>query len=274
MLDISVWSEFYHDRSPEEKIGCFLDAGLRCAELSDEDGALLLERGEPARVGRELREFADARGFSFPQGHLFLTVDVCEAGSVEVLKRWLELFESVGVRSAVLHASGGAELTTEERFERRVAAIAKLADFVKGSGLTICLENLCGEGNPRTAEDLLALIDAAGGSEELGICLDTGHLNVVRRKYGVDATQRGFILTAGSRLKALHIADNDGSSDQHQLPFARGNVNMREVVAALREVGYDRLFNFEIPGESGNCPAEFKVEKLRYARSIGEFLLR
>ena len=77
-----------------------------------------------------------------------------------------------------------------------------------------------------------------------GICLDTGHLNLK------DKDQRNFILKAGKRLKALHIADNQGETDQHMMPYGRGNIDFDEVIRALREVDYEGLFNLEIPCEN------------------------
>ena len=39
--------------------------------------------------------------------------------------------------------------------------------------------------------------------------LDTGHANIS----GIDQVE--FIRKAGTQIKALHIADNEGTSDQH-----------------------------------------------------------
>ena len=136
--------------------------------------------------------------------------------------------------------------------------------------MTICLENLMEESCPRTSSDLLALIDAAGG-KNLGICLDTGHLNVVNAR-GVSESQHDFIMNAGARLKALHIADNDGSSDMHLMPYGRGRIDWKSVMMSLAEVGYDRLFNLEIPGES-RAPLEVKIAKLDYIKRMCEYLL-
>ena len=81
-----------------------------------------------------------------------------------------------------------------------------------------------------------------------------------------------FIRAAGSRLKALHIADNDTSGDQHLLPFGCGTVDWQDVMRGLREVGYSGLFNFEVPGER-RAPLAVRREKLRYARALSDILL-
>ena len=267
-LDISVWSNYLWELEPERRIDTFLAHGFDRSEFSDEDGALILERGEGAAA--ELRKYADSVGFRFPQGHLYLRVDVCSDGAVDILKRWLDMFDTLGIRSAVLHAAGGRELESAQRFELRAGAIRSLSEYIDGSGMTICLENLIEDFCPRTSGDLISLIDAAGG-KNLGICLDTGHLNVVNTR-GVSESQHDFILNTGARLKALHIADNDGSGDMHLMPYGRGRIDWQSVMTSLAEVGYDRLFNLEIPGES-RAPLEVRVAKLDYIKRLCEYML-
>ena len=267
-LDFSVWSNYLWGLEPERRIDTFLAHGFNRSEFSDEDGALILERG--GNAAKQLRSYADSVGFSYPQGHLYLRVDICADGSVDTLKRWLDMFNTLGIRSAVLHAAGGRELEAERRFEKRVGTIRELSEYIDGSGMTICLENLMEEYCPRTSGELNALIDAAGG-KNLGICLDTGHLNVVNNR-GVNESQSDFISAAGARLKALHIADNDGSSDMHLMPYGRGRIDWQSVMTALAEVGYDRLYNLEIPGES-RAPLEVRELKLDYIKRMCEYLL-
>jgi len=271
-LPISVWSEALSGLTPEEKIDAFLSLGYTCTELSDEDGFRLLERGRGVTVGREYRRLADAKGFSFSQGHLWLRADITAGDeAIDALKNWLDLFSELGIRSAVLHTTGDNELPDEVLFEKRVRALETLTRYIKGSDVTICLENLRSKKMACTAEQLNAMIDAVG-DENLGICLDTGHLNF-SASYGLGESQADFIRCAGKRLKALHIDDNDGTADQHRLP-GRGTVNWQEVMSALAEVGYDRLFNLEIPGEFGGLSMDARFEKLRLAKTISENLLK
>lgn len=274
MLTCSVWSAYFMEMSPEDMIDEFLRAGFTATEFSDEHGAMMVARGNVEKEGRKLKELAADRGFSFPQGHLLLRADICAPDAEATLKPWLDLFMAMGIRAGVLHAAGGADLADEERFERRVRTLSALARHVRGSDFTICLENLMGTRYPKTAEELNALIDAVGDDRNLGICLDTGHLNV--KEQSEKQSQADFIRKAGARLKALHIADNDTSGDQHMMPygvpFAKGAVDWPPVMRALREVGYDRLFNMEVPGER-DCPLPVRRHKLAYSRRLCEYLL-
>ena len=105
------------------------------------------------------------------------------------------------------------------------------------------------------------------GSPDLGICLDTGHLNLTVKGH------RNFILKAGKKLKALHITDNDGTADRHLMPFTRYGIDFLEIVKTLREVGYDGIFNLEIPGEAG-IPMELRDAKLAYIKACYRYLLQ
>jgi sugar phosphate isomerase/epimerase len=267
----SVWSSYFIDLSPEEMIKAFSAKGWFYSELSDEHAAVLLERGKPEIVGKRFKNFADENNFSFPQGHLWLRCDIEAPNQTEVvdkLKEWLELFHTVGIQNAVLHP-GGTKVTTvgdeaERALEVRVRALRELSNFIKGTDMTICLENIFS--TVPECDGLLEIIEAAACSN-IGICLDTGHLNLC------SGDQAGFIRKAGKYLKALHIADNEGVTDQHLMPFGRGTVIWGETIAALKENKYEGLFNFEIPGEN-RCPLPMRLAKLDYLKEITEIMLK
>lgn len=269
----SVWTSYFVELSPEEVIDTYIEAGFTASEFSDEHGFVMLARAKergisPKAAGAELKAYADRKGFSFPQGHLFHDVDLCADGVEEVLTEWLDLFIGLGVRSAVLHAGGGKELTFEARFDRWIQVLTVLTDHLKGTDMSIALENL----KDTTDVEMLNKIIDTVGDEHLGICLDTGHLHLTTDKGLTTQSQGEFIRRAGKRLIALHIADNDTSSDMHILPFCRGTIDWRDFMTALREVGYDRLFNYEIPGE--NRASLFnRRAKLPYIRAVTEELL-
>jgi sugar phosphate isomerase/epimerase len=143
-------------------------------------------------------------------------------------------------------------------FDANVTALRAITSHLSGSGMTICLEN-CGQDAP----ELLSLIDAVGSDapEGLAICLDTGHHNLIKGDQGK------FIRQAGQLLKALHLHDNDGSGDQHLLPYGNGRINWKDVFTALNEIGYRGLYNWEIPGERRG-PLEVRLAKLDYLRAL------
>ena len=268
-MKLSMWSSYYMDLSPEDAILELEKNGYHFCELSDEHAAVLLARGDAKTVGTAFKAFCDRHNVQVLQGHLFLTIRLCDETKpvVETLKNWLDLFEAIGIKSAVLHCDGMYEsnLSLEEKREKNAAVLRRLTDYLSGKDLVICLENLypfC-----ENADELLWFINTIG-SDNLGICLDTGHLNITEFR-----DQAAFIKKAGKHLKALHIADNEGERDQHMMPFGRGNVDFETVVTALKEIGYDNLFNLEIPGER-QCPLEVRGYKLQYIKQVFDYLTR
>lgn len=268
-MKLSMWTSYYMDLSPEDAIREIAKNEYKYAELSDEHAAELLKRGEPKEVGKAFKAFADAQGVQMPQGHLYLKVRLRdkEQPVVPILKNWLDLFLACGVCRAVLHCDtvvkDGESLNQIQ--EENAAVLRELVAYLEGTDMVICLENLGPKSRVRNAEELLWYIREIG-EEHLGICLDTGHLNLTEFK-----DQASFIHAAGKHLKALHIADNEGENDQHLMPFGRGTVDIQAVVRALKEIGYDGLFNFEIPGER-SCPLPVRGFKLQYIQNMVNYL--
>lgn len=263
-LKTSIWSHYFHGRSPEEKLKEIAGCGYRYAELSTEDGAELLTRGDPETTGARFREEAEALGIELLQGHLMLEADILNRAHVEGLKSWIALFYAAGVRNMVLHYGRYPSTTIppEQLLRQRAEALSQLIRLLPADAC-ICLENL-GSPYDKDCAHLLRLIDALG-SDQLGICLDTGHLNLC----GGDPA--AFVVQAGSRLRALHIADNEGFYDQHLMPYGRGTVPWERFMRALNASGYQGLFNYEIPGEC-QIPLELRREKLRYLLKVAGYM--
>ncbi len=275
-MKLSVWSSYYWELTPEDALKELSAHKYAYTELSDEHGDQLLHRGDPEKIGAAYKAFADDLGVSMPQGHLWLKVNLCDADEdyvVTTLCRWLDLYYACGVKNAVLHCDSRSfpESTVfEEKVERNARVLRRLCRHLGDSDMVICLENLpVPEGiTPvvATVDQLKTVIAAVDNDKHLGICLDTGHLNLVAGQ-----SQRDFILKAGKDLRALHIADNEGQRDQHMMPFGRGSIDFAEVLAACKEIGYDGLYNLEIPGER-SAPLPILGYKLDYIRNVFAYL--
>jgi len=289
MMRPSMWTSYLIEMLPDEMVICLAEHGWQVAELSDEHGHDLLKRGDPSEVGDAFRRFADDHGLTFPQGHFYLCnkgfrpedmegrrgADIAPADDAEFaqaqedMRRWIALFNALDIKAGVLHLGGGrlkaAGWSDERVFARRVDALGQIAEYAKGGPTTICLENLGADSGVKDAAETIRVIEAAG-ADNVAICLDTGHANI----NGVSCPE--FIRQAGSRLKALHIADNLGQHDDHMIPYSRGTVPWTGVMKALREIGYDGLFNYEIPGEN-RCPMPVRLAKLDYALEQARWMI-
>lgn len=275
-MKLSIWSSYYIDLKVEEAVQQLVQNGICCSEISDEHGYELLNRSEDIyETAKKFSSYLKENNFEMPQGHLYLRVKICsDDTAVETLYKWIDFYEAIGVKNMVLHCDNMEETTLSraEKIERNVEKLKLLAEHVKDKDVTICLENLRPHYSKdedlidRNADDLLYIIERVG-SDKFGICLDTGHLNLT------DKNQSEFILKAGSKLKALHIADNEGVSDQHMMPFTKGKVDFCKVVKALKEVNYSGLFNLEIPGER-SIPLELRAAKINYIKACYDYLMK
>ncbi len=272
---LSIWTSYYFHQTFEEAVEELIKNGVYCAELSDEHGLELLKRSDdPVETGKKVAQFIKERNFEMPQGHLWLKIKICtDEASLSALYSWIDLYEAIGIKNMVLHCDimSGSGLSKKEVQEANIEKLKILAEKIKDRDITICLENLRSRGDDGeyafgTAEDLLAVIEGVG-SDRFGICLDTGHLNMVSGN-----AHREFILKAGKRLHALHIADNQGETDQHLMPFNCGTVNFFDVVSALKEIDYDGIFNYEIPGER-SIPFPLLGEKIKFIKAGYEILM-
>jgi sugar phosphate isomerase/epimerase len=264
---VSVWSDYFGEYSLEEAVEAFMAAGFRATELSLVHLNKLKKRTDLAQVKR----FLDDRNFAMPQGHLSFTGGLCDPALVEEQKRELDMFALLGISNAVLHFNGGKELEEAERMARRLEAVAVLQEHARGAGVTLCLENLGSVPETHTVQQLNSIIDTLGGG--LGICLDTGHLHLTNGRGETDQSQREVILGAGERLKAMHITENNGKNDVHQMPYsARTGIDWPQVVQAVKEIGYEGLFNLEVLGEN-KCPLPIRHAKLRFIKEMTDHML-
>lgn len=262
-IKLSMWTSYLFDISPEDAIAEIGAADWHYVELSDEHTRVLLERGKPETVGREFGAFARDRGVGIEQGHLDLPINIApgdeaqRSETIEGLKPWLDLYCAIGITAGVLHPGGCGDPDLAQ--EQRMQSLREICDHLQGTGLVICLEN-CSSG-----EDLKPVL-AETDPARVGVCLDTGHLNLTEEDQG------DFIRSVGPRLLALHLAENAGQKDDHVMPFARGGcVPWSEVATALRDGGYPGLHNFEIPGEN-RCPLPVRRLKLAYLKKLADLI--
>lgn len=109
--------------------------------------------------------------------------------------------------------------------ERFVAGLACALERAQALGLHVLVENnvcspeLHGKLLLQTAEEFGALLQTLPSSN-LGILLDTGHLNVTAHTLGFNPLD--FVERIAPYVRGLHVHDNDGSADTHRPAEAGG----------------------------------------------------
>lgn len=200
-----------------------------------------------------------------------------------VAPKSLKICKFFDCKYIVIHGFKLARYLGSEELEwkKTEAFIRFLAPMAKELGITLCIENLYNalgnhmvEGpccDARKAVERIDRINAEYGAEVLGFCFDVGHANLI----GIDMYD--FIVTLGSRLKVLHIHDNDGVLDLHQIPYTftktrenKPSTDWEGVIRGLKKIEFNGVLNFEASPVVSSFPKELRVEVLRFLVKIGE----
>ncbi|MBR7098777.1 MAG: sugar phosphate isomerase/epimerase [Clostridia bacterium] len=168
-------------------------------------------------------------------------------------------------------------ITDRDVYEANMKMYRALIPTALETGVMVLLENLFTNCNnrkfsgvcsdPHEAVSYIDTLNEMAGKEVFGLCFDVGHLNLVRRAIPE------YVEILGSRIRALHIHDNDGDRDLHQAPFT-GTVRWNDFCDSLRRIGYRGDLNLEAYKQTlqKRCPDEMVMPSLRFmAQTVDHF---
>jgi deoxyribonuclease-4 len=185
---------------------------------------------------------------------------------------------ALGAVAVILHPgsalkNGGA---AEAACGRAAAAFAEA--LAESEGCRLHLEDTAGAGGTlgRSFEELASMIEAAGGDERLGVCLDSCHLYA--SGYDISTPDRlsgvldEFDRTVGiGRLGSLHVNDSLtplGSNRDRHTNLGEGEIGPDGCAAFLSEPRFDGLpCIFEGPGSAGK---QVEAEDMAHAFALRE----
>ncbi len=165
-------------------------------------------------------------------------------------------------------------------WELNLPIYRRLGKVARECGVTICLENLfirfharTFEGNCAEAEEAVRYIDtlnAEFGAEVFGFCFDVGHANMLGKN------MRHYLRTLGSRLKILHIHDNDGKDDLHLVPYTMAlgggqTTDWDAFLEGLRDIHYQGELSFETFRALTTIPPALWDATLSQVAAVGNY---
>ena len=154
-------------------------------------------------------------------------------GGVDYLKRIVERIGFMGgtLLSGVSYAGWGTpdNFNGDKRpyWENSIKSMKEIIKTAENCGITYCVEavNRFETCLINTAEEALKYVDEVG-SPNIGVLLDTYHMNIEENNIG-DA-----IRLAGNKLTSFHTGENNRTAP------GRGHLNWDEIFGALSEIGY------------------------------------
>ena len=187
----------------------------------------------------------------------------------------LDAGAALGAHAVILHPGSAKSGEVGPAITRAGAVIAEA--LAETEGCALHLENTAGAGGTlgRSFEELGGLLEAAGGDERLGVCLDSCHMLAsgieIRTAEALDDALEALEAAVGAgRLGSLHLNDSQtplGSNRDRHANIGEGELGLDGCRVFLSEPRFDALpCVLETPGpdRSGATAEELALcERLR-----------
>jgi deoxyribonuclease IV len=198
------------------------------------------------------------------------------AKSLASLTHSLSVGQAIGAAAVVLHPGSAKTGHVGEAIERAGACIREALE--DSDGCELHLEDTAGAGGTlgRSVDELAQLLEAAGGDQRLGVCLDSCHLLAsgyeIRSAKGMGGLLRECTRKLGrGRVRSLHLNDSQtplGSNRDRHANLGRGELGEDGIAAFLSAPALQKLpCVLETPGENRSGPS---AEEVAFAVKLRE----
>jgi deoxyribonuclease-4 len=200
------------------------------------------------------------------------------AKSLNSLIHSLRVGTRIGARGVILHPGSAKTGDVQSAIARAGETIREA--LAESEQCPVHLENTAGTGGTlgRSVEELAELVAAAGGSERVGICLDSCHLFAsgydIRNAAGIDELLREVSAKIGlQRLGSLHLNDSMtplGANRDRHANIGEGELGEDGCAAFLATPAFQELACLlETPGQSRSGATREEVELAEQLRARG-----
>src|ERR1700722_8210494 len=192
--------------------------------------------------------------------------------SLTSLTHSLRVGQAIGASAVIIHPGSAKTGHVGAAIARAGKTIA--AALADSEGCELHLEDTAGAGGTlgRSFEELAELIDAAGASKRLGVCLDSCHL--LASGYDIRTPEKmTMVLRESSRIlgrgtaRSLHLNDSQralGSHRDRPANIGKGELGRKGCSAFLSAASIQKLpCVLETPGESREGPSRAEVALAR-----------
>jgi deoxyribonuclease IV len=186
--------------------------------------------------------------------------------------------DALGAHAVVLHPGSALSGDVKPAIKRAGKVIREA--LAESDACPLHLENTAGAGGTlgRSFHELASLMDAAGGSQRLGLCLDSCHLLAsgfdIRTAEGLTEVLDECVELVGvGRIGSLHLNDSQtplGSNRDRHANVGEGELGRRGCAVFLSEPRFQGLpCVLETPGEHRSGPTKDEIALTRRLRSQG-----
>ena len=184
--------------------------------------------------------------------------------------------KELGAHAIVLHPGSAKQGDVKQAIKRAGEVIKEALD--ESESCPLHLENTAGAGGTlgRSFTELAEIIEAAGGDERIGLCLDSCHLfasgHDIRTEAGLEEALNECVDIVGlERLGSLHLNDSMtplGSNRDRHADVGEGEIGPRGCAVFLSEPRFEDLpLVLETPGPDKKGPS---AKQIAYTRKLRE----
>ena len=164
------------------------------------------------------------------------------------LIRYAGELAQIGIPTMIVHVSNGYD--PPPVCQLGIDRLKRLTATAETHKINVAVENL-------RRGDYTAAVFGAISSPYLKFCYDSGHNNYVDRN-------SNYLGMYGNKLAALHLHDNDGTTDQHLAPMD-GTADWPLIARRIKDTGYTGAVALEVFCGEGKLPRDTASELLAYA---------
>ena len=273
--------------SSAEAISFYKDSGFRYLDFSFygaayPDSPMLSDGWKDVIL--ESKAVADDLGFRFVQAH-GPACEICgEEGEIGLIAtiRAIEACGMLGIKNMVMHPGTFPDIKYPDDqlafFKANETFFRALIPAMEKNNVNVLFENGTKQVRyyPMLAKELNAMIEYMD-HPLFGAAWDVGHAHMAELDHYTE------IMELGKNLKAIHVHDNDSSSDWHDCPFF-GTVDYDSLMRGLIESGYegtftleaDSFFTYRRRGRSGrlaHTPLEVKQAAIKVLYTAAKSIL-
>jgi sugar phosphate isomerase/epimerase len=261
--------------SPLPQIQAIAEAGFSHLHWSHQwNTDFFYSRSEIDQIASWLREYGlkmtDLHGSQGVEKDWCSTEEYKRLAGVELVTNRIEMISELRGNAVVIHmTSEPSETKANAVYWASVnRTLDALALPCRQCGVRLAIENV-GPAQPDGfyCFDTIEKVFARYGADYVGLCYDSGHGNEAGD--GLDRLER-----VNDRLAAIHLHDNDGTSDQHKMPFT-GTADWPRLTSIIARSPYRGAATLETGMRSNNFddPKAFLTSALKVSRTL-EVMIR
>jgi len=176
---------------------------------------------------------------------------------VELVENRLRMVARLGADVVIMHMPGlGGDVRQWDQTQR---TLDELEPCARACGVRIAIENGCWD-------DIERVLDHYP-PDFVGMCYDCGHGNC--DGVGLDRLEAGL----KDRIISIHIHDNDGEKDLHQI-IGHGTVDRPRLARVIADSSYEKWLNQECTMDNTDIEdeAEYLAEAYRQGAALAEMI--